>query len=51
MIKKKRDQERSGQVEGRLREREEIDHIKFFLDPRIARRQASRYEGSIIKIG
>ena len=50
MIKKKRDQERSGQVEGRLREREEIDHIKF-LDPRIARRQASRYEGTIIKIG
>jgi hypothetical protein len=51
VIKRRTDQERSSQIEGGAIERKEIDHVKFFLDPRIARRQASRYEDTITKIG
>ena len=47
MIKRKTDQEKSREIEGRPREKKEIDQVKFFADPRIARRQASGYEVTI----
>ena len=43
--------ERSSQIESGPRERKEIDQVKFFLDPRIAKEDEHPDMKTLVKIG